>query len=321
MRKVRFLISACLAITVGFIAADLAFDSFDLSAGVFAFYVLTLLLVAVLVEPVKMLGYLSSREEIGLFGLTVRSAKAAEVASVYVVRDTEFDDDEVSTDPRPSTGDPEADLKAVVDELKTRLRFVRQKILADPDFLDEQMMVLRLVDLGVLPPVEAELAQILMRDLTMSEIDGWPQSDRENTLDAGWKLAMRFRSRVFDRFVRRELESRGFLVADFEQRRRHRRDFVIMRDGKMARATARTNWNQDRALKRFKMLSEGVDDECDTATKIEPRLILLPDHLDTEGEANVREKASATVLTLKAFLDESERFLSAPRGVEDRTSE
>lgn len=66
-----------------------------------------------------------------------------------------------------------------------------------------------------------------------------PAEAQEEFLDAAWSYATRFHFVLWDRWVRKELTERGWVIADFRQSQGHRRDFLACWRGEWALMTAR----------------------------------------------------------------------------------
>lgn len=134
-------------------------------------------------------------------------------------------DDGVKVSERPRTGDPVTDLDAVADVIRKRIRFMRDAVLRDPSDIPEDVMVARFAALGLLPEHEVKTIRDVLGDVRDS-ISEWPADEREQFLEAGWRYGTRLATTLFDRYVRRELTRNGWFVADFEQSKGHRRDFL-----------------------------------------------------------------------------------------------
>jgi hypothetical protein len=133
------------------------------------------------------------------------------------------------------------DYEQIIEELKTRMRFIhaitdlRYRV-PGRDSYEESAFVLA-AD-GLLDPKETRFVLDLLseRDWGLDEL---PVQQREEFLDAAWSFATRIRFVVWDRFVRRELRERGWVIADFDQAKGHRRDFLACWRGQWVLMTAR----------------------------------------------------------------------------------
>lgn len=149
------------------------------------------------------------------------------------------DEDEVPVPSRPQAEDPRAELGLVAKELKRKLRFVRDAILDDPSSLAEPFVVAHLEYMQLFREDEAELCHKVLSRALGDEIPHWDASDRVAFLDDAWRFAWRFATRMFNRYARQALKREGWLVADFEQSRKHRADFLVRHEGHWAVVAAR----------------------------------------------------------------------------------
>ncbi|HSC20965.1 MAG TPA: hypothetical protein VLC07_04485, partial [Solirubrobacterales bacterium] len=58
----------------------------------------------------------------------------------------------------------------------------------------------------------------------------WSAATEQKFLDDTWAFATRFRSLVWDRYVRKQLRENGWFIVDFPQKPGHRPDFLACRD-------------------------------------------------------------------------------------------
>ncbi len=194
-------------------------------------------LIAILATPEATRRLLRRLESVEAFGVKVAiSVARATRASRHLVEER----DGVRTSERPKTGDPASDLDEIAKTIRARLRFVRDAVLDDPDNISEAVMVPRLAGLGLLQHDEVGLINDVLGGVR-DDISHWIRNDRERFLDAAWRFGTRLATMVFDRHVRLSLRAHGCFIADFDQPRGHRPDFLVGRDGAWALIAARVS--------------------------------------------------------------------------------
>ena len=156
-----------------------------------------------------------------------------------VVDNLPKDNDDVKIPPRPQAEDIEDELTLVRNELKRKLRFTREAVLGDPRSLPETNVAAHLQYLNLLKGDEAELCQKLLGKELSANLPTWDAIDRSKFLDAAWSYSWRFATQIFDLYARHMLKKAGWFVADFEQSRKHRADFLACWEGNWARVSAR----------------------------------------------------------------------------------
>jgi hypothetical protein len=135
------------------------------------------------------------------------------------------------------------DYDEIVKELKTKLRFVHA-ITHMHDRVPRQdeyrQITFTLAAEGLLRDDEPQFVLDLIsgRDLG---VEALPEKPKAEFLDAAWSFAARLGFVIWDRFVRDELTNRGWVVADFQQGKGHRPDFLAYWEaaGKWALMSAR----------------------------------------------------------------------------------
>jgi hypothetical protein len=166
-----------------------------------------------------------------------------------------------------------ATIEMIGDKLRGRLRFTSGALLGERPGISEEFIVNRLGLEGLLKHDEASICLELLGG--WEAVHDLKRDEREELFADAWRFAVRFASRMFDRKARRRLAASGWQVADFEQPKGHRPDFLASRDGLMALVAARV------AQPR-----EGVFDTRDRLAK-EPdllpgikRVVVVPDGMD-----------------------------------------
>ncbi len=195
-----------------------------------------------------------SRLQVG--SLQLAFAGAALERAQIVSRIIPVNDDEVSSvSERPKTGDGTLDLAAIREELDNALGWIRERMPRSPASTNNSWLSSLYVKLGrqssndddllallcaehLLPGEVARFIRQLWR-ISGEEIAGWPSDTRGDVLDSAWNLATHLKSKVFDQLVRRALQEADCVVADFEQRRGHRPDFLVYYRHSWYRMTAR----------------------------------------------------------------------------------
>jgi hypothetical protein len=194
-----------------------------------------------------------SRLQVG--SLQLAFAGAALERAQIVSRIVPVNDEVSSVSERPKTGDGTLDLIAIREELDSALGWIRERMPRAPDSTSNSWLSSLYVRLGhqssndddllallcaehLLPGEVARFISQLWR-ISGEEITGWPSDTRNEVLDSAWNLATHLKSKVFDQLVRRTLQEADCVVADFEQRRGHRPDFLVYYRQSWYRMTAR----------------------------------------------------------------------------------
>jgi hypothetical protein len=129
----------------------------------------------------------------------------------------------------------------VVEKLRKNLQFIHaitdlRHEIEDEDAYCEIAHTLAATHLLDKDEAQFVLDLISERDLGVSAL---PPAQRDEFLDAAWSFAFRFRFMVWDRYVREELTSRGWIISDFRQSLGHRRDFLGCWEGDWVLMAAR----------------------------------------------------------------------------------
>jgi hypothetical protein len=227
----------------------------------------------------------------------------AEIKRAERVRPLPGENDGVEVGERPLTGDAQTEYRKVVDQLKSRLRFTWDILaLGQSGEIKKTAYV----------PIAEQLrgAKLLSRDeekfifetLGGSDLQvaDWSAVTSDEFLDSAWEFATRFGPLIWDRYVRRELEKRDWLVADFQQQPGHRRDFLGYWNGKwsvLAARVAGTDAHPDPLEATRRRLEEFAHGEL-----VAGRRIVIPDIRVPAGE-----DLDVKVLTLSQLLDNPTR--------------
>lgn len=209
-----------LAITLVVIGLDIAGLHVDLST------------VALLLLAALFLAAFSAPDEVvdALRRVTTFKVGSVEVAlgerdrAERVVERFPKKEDEVATRKRTVSGDRVSEVLEVRQEMEKKLRYVRDHLLefgADQQAYGDVITRLRSEELIN----EDELNVIFY--VFGDDVASWPKESRRRFLDAAWELAVRFATHTFERYVRKKVAESGLAVVDFEQSRKHRRDFFI----------------------------------------------------------------------------------------------
>ena len=131
----------------------------------------------------------------------------------------------------------------------------------------------------------------------------WSSATEEKFLDDTWAFATRFRSLVWDRYVRKQLKDSGWFIADFPQEPGHRPDFLAYRDDRWALIAPRVG-----------SLLKSKPDSLDIAAKrlwrfksgpaISLRSIVVPDKARAEmtDDLPMQVRTGVELLTLEEAL-------------------
>lgn len=212
-------------------------------------------------------------------------------------------DDEVQVPPRPQAPTVRGEVALVAAEQKRKLRFFRDAVLNDDPSLEESFVAAHVEYLQLFEENEAEICRRILSPDLGHDLSRWDGSDRTAFLDDAWSFAWRFATRMFDRYVRRELGEAGWFVADFEQSRKHRADFLVRKNGHWGLVAARVAAPRKTAENTAERLSTAV---CPVDVR---RLVIVPDYVDhlwSELKTGPKELAAGTVLAvrLQQLIDE-----------------
>lgn len=196
--------------------------------------------------------------------------EARNVAKDFRVEDS----DEVAVPPRPQAQEVNGEMELVANELKRKLRFTREAVLNDPRSLPETNVAAHLHYMKLLKQDEAELCQKLLGEELRKDLPTWDAAERSAFLDAAWRFSWRFATHIFDRYARRTMEDAGWFIADFEQSRKHRADFLACWDGNWARVSARVAAPRRTVESTAKRMSHSAG-PLDAAPAI-----IVPDHVE-----------------------------------------
>lgn len=131
----------------------------------------------------------------------------------------------------------------------------------------------------------------------------WSSATEEKFLDDTWAFATRFRSLVWDRYVRKQLKDSGWFIVDFPQKPGHRPDFLAYRDERWTLVAPRVGSllkskpdNLDVAAKRLWRFKSGP--------VISVRTIVVPDKAQVEmtDDLPAQVKTGIKLLTLEEAL-------------------
>jgi hypothetical protein len=234
--------------------------------------VLTVVLVAAVALPRTVVAAVNRINNLDILGVKIE----LQVNKAHRVVDSfPADDDEVPVPPRPRAEDPRAELSPVVKELKRKLRFVRDAVLDDPSSLAEHIVVAHLEYMQLFSKDEAELCHKVLSKALGDEIPHWNAPDRVAFLDDAWRFAYRFATRMFDSYARQALKRADWFIADFEQSRNHRADFLARYDGHWALIAARVAAPR----KTVKPTAARLARPSEQIEGAQP-LVVVPDHVD-----------------------------------------
>jgi hypothetical protein len=213
------------------------------------------------------------------------------------VRPLPREDDGVNIRPRPQTGTPDGDYQAVVKELQGRLRFVWDILPVKQDIkkTDYVGITQRLRTESVIDRDEETFILHLLEEARL-ELGDWSTATQEGFLESAWQYAIRLGPLVWDRWVRQQLSAAGWILANHQQRRGHRPDFLGYREGRWAVMAARIAGPEDKPAP--------LDASADRLSSFEPqelvsgRVIVIPDI--REGSVN---RIGVEVVKLGDLLD------------------
>jgi hypothetical protein len=295
-RKLRAIAAVGLVVVVGLLALQVAYlddktGPIHPDAMSLALIALALALLAAVLDPRAARRMLRSLESFEGFGLKIaRRVEGAERAGSLPDKAGEIDDDDdgVKTSERPKTGSLAGDVEKVAEVMGKRLRFARDALLPDPESLNEKVMVVRLRELGLVSQEEADLIEFVLGD-DHEELEELSEGEQTRLLDYAWRVGTRLATAVFDRQVRARLRAEGWFVADFEQKKGHRPDFLALKETTCALLAARVgapHSTVDNTRKRLErtQLPPGVTG----------RAVVVPDR-----EQSPPERLEGEVLVLK----------------------
>lgn len=207
------------------------------------------------------------------------------------------EDDGVRAEARPASKGYEA----CVDRLRSRLNRMRAMLHLKASENDYVGIAEELRVRGLLSRDEETFVVNLQRNDPVS--DEWSTAVEEEFLDDTWAFATRFRALVWDRHVRKQLREKGWFIADYEQKRGHRPDFLACGQGRWTLIAARVG-----------SLSSRKPDKMDTPAKrlwrqqkgpeISTRAVIVPDlkHAELSDELPDEVKEGVRLVTLDQFL-------------------
>ena len=214
-------------------------------------------------------------------------------------------------------------LEAVVEKLKEKMRTVNKITNLEKRVgkkSDYPAIVYALAVDRLLDEEEARFVLDLVcgHDLGVKEL---PYRARQEFLDAAWSFASRFSFVVWDRYVRREMERDGWLVADFKQEPGHRPDFLAYRDGRWALVSARVGRRKgaEKGVARYPLTRERLE-ESDLGVPLEGRCIIVPggERIATVvGKKGQGENSNVKVLRLSNLLEHPNKISSSDESNDD----
>lgn len=159
--------------------------------------------------------------QVGIGDLTI--ALAVEARGV-VVRVPDANDD-VEVKARRTTASSGGDLRVVQEQLVKHLRFLRDAVL-DLDRSLEPLEVARVLRRRqLLRDEEYDVTHHLLEEAP-DELFNLTKAERDAYLDDVWKWASRLHAECFERFVQLTLEEDGWVIYEFKQGTRHRREML-----------------------------------------------------------------------------------------------
>jgi hypothetical protein len=190
----------------------------------------------------------------------------------------------------------------IVERLKERLSETHSMLELDrkPDSYLEPDAYLAIADklreMRVLTQdEEAFVLDLIDDDPTTAD---WSSAAEEGFLDSAWSFAARFRAMVWDRHVRRQLQAKGWFVAQFDQAIGHRPDFLIYRDGQWAVVAARPGSKDETRPENFRRAAERLatcDETIPITVPLGARCLILPSKLRGKLTPVTQPKASGQV--------------------------
>ncbi len=207
------------------------------------------------------------------------------------------EDDGVRAEARPRSKGYEA----CVERLRSRLNWMRELLDLEARENDYEGIAEELRIRCLLTRDEETFVVDLQRYDPVS--DDWSTAVEEEFLDDTWAFATRFRALVWDRRVRQKLEEAKWFIADYEQKRGHRPDFLAYRDGCWALIAARIGSldsekpdDMDKPARRLWRQADGP--------AITTRAVIVPDLKQVELTDKLPQevKDGVRLITLKQFL-------------------
>lgn len=177
--------------------------------------------ISMLARPDAATKLMARISEIGVGDITVSLAAETQSVGIHV---PELEDDARIT-PRPATTSVPVTLQLIYDRLGTHTRFIRDAELDLGEEVSVADVITQLRELGLLSVPELDMTQRLL-GLPEAEIFRLADGDQQRVLDGAWTWVSRLHAEVFDRFVRAELQDANWQIFDFEQGRKHRKDFL-----------------------------------------------------------------------------------------------
>ena len=194
------------------------------------------------------------------------------------------------------SGTTEGDLDQISDRLQQRLRWLANELelkSSTPEIenLDALEIVNALLDKRLLDDDQAQFATDLLAP-NQDDVLGLPSIVRENYVRRGWRFANRIRATVFDRAVRRDLDTPNSFIADFKQETdRHRPDFLAALNHKWfliaPRVALDADSDTDHENGQIALTSERWMRENGPSISLSGRVIVIPrtsDASEREGD-------------------------------------
>jgi len=216
-----------------------------------------------------------SRLKLGGVEVALREADTANRAQATLLSESE---DGVPVKERQGTGDVRDDLLIVRERVGSRLDLCRHRVLGMPKGTQPDATLARLRAENLLTRDEAKAIGDVLGGVGET-IEHWPADVAEAFLDSVWAFVSRLGSTAFDRKARRDLAAAGWLIADFEQGRGHRPDFLGYRDGRWHLLTARVVKSPDKARERLDgFVKKGYGKAIrDAGIEIDSTILAIPD--------------------------------------------
>jgi hypothetical protein len=167
------------------------------------------------------------------------------------------------------------DYARVVAKLEGRLRFVREVLELEKAVKDKHDYIgitMCLREDGLLDGEEKRF-MIDLLDGPNVGFDAWDDAARNDFLDAAYAFAVRLGPKVWDRRVKQELTDCGWFIADFNQSKKHRADFLAFRGSRTALMTARVGGTGSGYVEKAAPRLMNFD----RFEPIEARVIVIPD--------------------------------------------
>jgi len=203
-------------------------DQSGLTAATLVLIVIAALMLFLLVAPGSMRDLfqrMANLKVAGVLEVGLQTVARAEILQPPAIGDEQ--------DPPERNGER---LRDIVKKVESKLRFLHVIIHMhqDPRPIRSERQIGRWLEMeDLLTADEAQFALDLISKRELG-IQALAEQEREELLDAAWAFAVRFSFTVWDRYVRRQLQNDGWVVADFPQSRDHQPDFLAYRDGRWA---------------------------------------------------------------------------------------